>query len=213
MMVKNIGLGLVFILIAGCASQDTNWVTSAEFSQSYAGQIEARKLQPGDAIEFSVEVNGVAEVPLSKVELGYDGAILAPLIGDVQLKALTLAQARYALEESYGKIFVAPPLIQFNLADTDAGEWGYVTVLGQVRKPGRFPVASIAGMNLSDALYEAGGFGENANIHEIVATRNTESGQQIQCVCDITQLGKAGSGQYDLVLFYGDIVYVPERLF
>ncbi len=212
-MVKNVLLGLALMLMAGCVSNNAHVVTPEVFSQSRVGQIEARRLRPGDGIEFAVEVNGTVEVPLSKVELGYDGQILAPLIGDVQLESLTLAQARLALEKGYGKIFVSPPLIRLNLADRDVGEWGYVTVLGQVRKPGRFPITSIAGMNLSDAIHEAGGFGENANIHEVVATRNAADGRQIQCVCNIAQLGKVGSGHSDLVLFYGDIIYVPERLF
>ena len=201
------------MLMAGCVSNDADFVTPEEFSRVRADQIEARKLRPGDEIEFTVEVNGTTEVPLSKLELGYDGSILAPLIGDVQLESLTLAQARLRLEKGYGKIFVASPLIRLNLADRDVGEWGYVTVLGQVRNPGRFPITSIAGMNLSDALHEAGGFGENANVHEVLVTRNAADGRQIQCRCDISQLGKVGSGHYDLVLFYGDIIYVPERLF
>jgi len=201
------------MLIAGCVSNDAHVVTPEVFSQSRAGQIEARKLRPGDGIEFSVEVNGTMEVLLSRVELGYDGLILAPLIGDVQLESLTLAQARSTLEKGYGRIFVAPPLIRLNLVDRDIGEWGYVTVLGQVRNPGRFPITSIAGMNLSDALHGAGGFGENAKIHEVVVTRNAADGKQIQCICDISKLGKVDSGHFDLVLFYGDIIYVPERLF
>ena len=206
-------LGLSLMLMVGCVSNDAHVVTPEVFSQSRTGQIEARKLRPGDMIEFSVEVNGVPEVPLTKVQLGYDGVALAPLVGDVQLDLLTLAQARLALEKVYGRIFVASPLIRLNLANAEAGEWGYVTVLGQVRNPGRFPISSIAGMNLSDALYEAGGFGENANLREVIATRNTDDGGQVQCVSDITQLGKVDSGHCDLILFYGDIVYVPERLF
>ena len=206
-------MGLALMLMAGCVSNKAHVVAPEEFSRLGAGRIEARTLRPGDEIEFSVEVNGTVEVPPSKVELGYGGTILAPLIGDVELDSLTLSQARSALEKGYGKIFVSSPLVQLNLTGKDAGEWGYVTVLGQVRKPGRFPISSSAGMNLSDALYAAGGFGENANVHEVVATRNAADGEQIQCICDISRLGKVGAGHHDLVLFYGDIVYVPERLF
>lgn len=212
-MVKNALLGLALMLMAGCVSNDAHVVTPEEFSRSRVGRIEARKLRPGDEIEFAVEVNGTQEVPLSGVRLDYDGSILAPLIGDIHLDSLTLVQARSALEEGYGRIFVTPPLITLRLADKEVGEWGYVTVLGQIRNPGRFPISSSAGMNLSDALHAAGGFGENANMHEIVATRNVVDGKQIQCMCDIAQLGKVGSGYSDLVLFSGDIVYVPERLF
>jgi protein involved in polysaccharide export with SLBB domain len=131
----------------------------------------------------------------------------------VNLDKLTLAQARTLLEEKYSRIFVAPPLITIRLADEEVGEWGYITVLGLVRSPGRLAVASIAGMNLSDALHEAGGFDQSANMQSVVVTRKTDDQQLVQCECDMTKLGRTGSGEYDLVLFDGDIVYVPERLF
>jgi protein involved in polysaccharide export with SLBB domain len=212
-MVKKTLLGLALIGMAGCATDDAHMVSPEEFARSRPGQIEARQLRPGDAIEFTVEVNGATEIPRTTVELDYDGMVLAPLIGDVKLDSLTLSQAREALEAGYTRIFVAPPLIRLQLADRDIGEWGYVTVLGQVRNPGRFAITSIAGMSLSDAIHEAGGFTENANIHGVVATRSTPDGKQIQCAIDVSEIGKVNSGHRDLDLFYGDIIYVPERLF
>lgn len=188
-------------------------VSPETFAQSRSGQVQARVLHPGDAIELAVEVNGNKEVPLSRVELAYDGSIPAPLVGNANLDKLTLAEARAALEVMYSRIFVAPPLITIRLADEDVGEWGYVTVLGLVRSPGRLAIASIEGMNLSDALHEAGGFDQNANMQGVVVTRKTSDQKLVQCECDITKLGRTGSGQYDLVLFDGDIVFVPERLF
>lgn len=197
----------------GCVTENTQLVSPEVFSRSHAGQIQARILRPGDAIELAVEVNGKKEVPLSRVELAYDGSIPAPLVGNISMDSLTLAQARSILEKRYSKIFVAPPLITIRLADEDVGEWGYVTVLGLVRSPGRLAVASIVGMTLSDALHEAGGFDQSANMQGVVVTRKTPNGDLIQCECDMTKLGQTGSGQYDLVLFDGDIVYIPERLF
>ena len=214
MGLRTIRLVFAVALLAGCVSNNTHIVTPEEFSQTRGASMKAKQLSPGDEVVFSVEVNGKEEVPPSPIKLNFSGSIPAPLIGDVKLNNLTLAEARVALEKGYSRIFVAEPMITLRLAnDKEAGEWGYVTVLGQVRSPGRFSVPSIAGMTLSDALHDAGGFGENANMHEIVVTRNVADGKQIQCKCDITKLGKAGSGHYDLVLSDGDIIYVPERLF
>lgn len=206
-------MALPLLLLLGCASDTSQFVTPEVFSKSKVGQIDAQKLRAGDTIEIAVEVSGKKEVPLTEVKLDYDGSILAPLVGDIDLNVLTLAEARAKLEDSYKRIFVASPLITIRLADKGIGEWGYVTVLGMVRSPGRLPIASIGGMNLSDSLQAAGGFDQSANMQAVVVTRKTSDGELLQCRCDLTELGKTGSGQYDLILFDGDIVYVPERLF
>jgi len=213
MTIKNILLGLVLLLLQGCVSNNTQEVTAEVFSRTSVGLLEARTLSPGDEIEFSVEVSGVREVPVSTAKLDYNGSVVVPLIGSIKLGSLTLAQARSALEKGYGKIFVSTPLITIRLAGEVVGEWGYVTVLGLVRSPGRIPIDSSAGINLSDALRAAGGFNQSANMQNIVITRKTADGKSIQCKCDIRKLGLTGAEQYDLTLFNGDIVHVPERLF
>ena len=205
---------LLLGLLAGCATEQAQFVTPEDFARTQVVRAEARTLRAGDEIELAVEVNGSVEIERTSLELGYDGLVPAPLVGDVKLDGLTLPEAREVLISKYDRIFTTQPLITLRMADEkEAGEWGYVTVLGQVRNPGRYAIASSAGMTLSDALHEAGGFGESANMKEVVATRRTETGELVQCQCDITRLGRSGSGQLDLTLFDGDIVQVPERLF
>jgi protein involved in polysaccharide export with SLBB domain len=206
---------LLFIgFLTGCATDNAQIVSAETFNSSQGAPVKARQLSAGDEIIFSVEVNGKEEVLPVSVELNFSGSVPAPLVGDVRLNAMTLEEARITLEESYSRIFIPEPMVTLKLAkDKDTGEWGYVTVLGRVRNPGRFPVSTVSGMNLSDALHEAGGFGDSANMNEITVTRNMSDGHQLQCTCDITQFGRAGSGHMDLLLFNGDIVYVPESLF
>ena len=202
------------LLLTGCASNDASVLSPEEFSKTMLVKQRARVLRPGDEVLLAVEVNGKKEVPMTTIKVDYAGALAAPLVGDVVVDGLALAAARQELQTHYARIFVGAPMITFQLDDNDvAGEWGYITVLGQVRSPGRFPVQSIAGMNLSDSLHEAGGFGDSANINEVVITRETAAGRLVQCLCDIKEFGTVGSAQRDLVLFDGDVVYVPERLF
>ncbi len=202
------------ILLAGCVTTDSPVVTAEEFSASVRAQKQARLLRSGDRVYLSVEVKGKKEIPQTTIQVNHDGSIPVPFVGDVKLDGLTLAEARLLLEKSYSRIFVTAPLITFGLVDDGAaGEWGYVTVLGQVRNPGRFSVMTSAGMNLSEALHEAGGFGDSANMNEIVVTRVAPDGKTIQYIADIKAFGRSGSTQQDIVLFDGDVVYVPERLF
>lgn len=201
------------VLLSGCAMQGGSFVSADEFTAEYTVPVKARLLHPGDELEFSVEVNGKVEVPPARVELNLAGMVPAPLIGDVKLDGMTLVEARNALEKGYSRIFVSQPMVAVRMTGELAAEWGYVTVLGRVGNPGRFPIASIAGMNLSDALHAAGGFGDSANMQEVVVTRDLPDGKQVQCLCDVTRIGQAGSGHRDLTLRDGDVVFVPERLF
>ena len=213
MMIRFAGLILGTLVLSGCATNSENVVSPQKFMQSRAVQLEARTLSPGDELELSVEVNGKKEIPQSIMELNYEGDLLAPLIGDVNLQHKTLAEARILLETKYSIIFVGTPMITLRMASETAGEWGYVTVLGQVRNPGRFPITRSVGMNLTDAIHEAGGFGESADFNDIIVTGKNADGEVMQCVCDIAQFGRANSDHQDVVLFNDDTVYVPERLF
>lgn len=205
------GCALVF---SGCTTRPSNAVSPEEFAKTAHVSTEARALRSGDEVQLAVEVNGNQEVQATLMEVDYTGSVPAPYIGDVQVAGLTLAEARLELEKHYAHIFVKKPLITFRLSEKEsAGEWGYVTVLGQVRNPGRFPVETAEGMNLSDALHEAGGFGDSADMNEIVVSRKTRQGDAIQCVVDIKAIGLAGSSDQDVLLVNGDVVFVSERLF
>lgn len=202
------------ILLAGCASHEGNLVTPEEFSATSGVSHERRDLRPGDQVLLSVEVGGKLHIPAVELELDYSGSVPAPYIGDTKVGGLTLAEARSELEKKYARIFVKDPFVIFRLADDQAaGDWGFVTVLGQVRNPGRFPLETASGMNLSEALHEAGGFGDSANMNNIMITRQVAEGEFIQCMVDIKQIGRSGLSGHDLVLSEGDVIYVSERLF
>lgn len=202
------------LLLAGCASHEGNLVSPEEFAATAVGSREARALRPGDQVSLSVEVSGKLHIPAVELELNYAGSVPAPYIGDIKVGGLTLADARSELEKEYSLIYAKKPFVIFRLADDHAaGDWGFVTVLGQVRNPGRFPLETVSGMNLSEALHEAGGFGDSANMNNIMITRQLAEGEVVQCVVDIKEIGRSGLSGHDLVLAEGDVIYVSERLF
>jgi polysaccharide export outer membrane protein len=80
-----------------------------------------------------------------------------------------------------------------------------VYVMGQVAKPGAYPVSP--NMSLIQALAEAGGPTDNATPGKVELARPSHRMQQMVDLDDI----KNGNGEANYSLQAGDIVYVPKR--
>jgi polysaccharide export outer membrane protein len=80
-----------------------------------------------------------------------------------------------------------------------------VYVLGQVTKPGAYPVTP--NMSLVQALAEAGGPTDSAKPGQVALARPSRGTQK---VIDLDQVVK-GKGDSDYLLQAGDIIYVPKR--
>lgn len=212
---QNILFVAILMLVAGCITNDTTSKAGGGFSFSQQNAaVQARDLAPGDGIEVSVEVDGSMEVLLHRAELNHQGVVTLPLVGDVKISGMKLAKARDVIAKTYGAYYVNPPVVMLTLTGGDViGEWGFVTVLGRVTKPGRVPLQSQKGINLSDAIQLAGGFAVSAKTSEIRVSRTDKTGRKTRVSVDFEQIGQAGNADADIMLIDGDIVYVPERIF
>lgn len=203
------------VLLFGCAALDSGTDTSAGFSNNRSGGLsQARDLSPGDSIEISVEVDGIMEVSAHPAEINHQGMVTLPLVGDVNLGGMTISEARNTVAKTYGSYYVNPPVVMLKLVGgEDGGEWGYVTVLGRVNKPGRVPLQTPEGINLSAAIQLVEGFAPSARTSAIKVTRTDELGLQTRVTVDFEEIGEAGNVNADILLLDGDIVHVPERIF
>lgn len=201
-------------LIAGCASLDPGQTTTSFAFGNQQDMQQARDLAPGDGVEVSVEVDGNMEVSSHRAEINSQGMVTLPLVGDVKIGGMKLSAARDAIAKTYGAYYVNPPVVMLSLFGGGAeGEWGFVTVLGRVNQPGRVPLPSQNGINLSAAVQLAGGFSPSAKTGDIRISRTDELGLTTRISIDFEQIGRAGNADADVVLTDGDIVYVPERIF
>jgi polysaccharide export outer membrane protein len=205
---------IIFLLSAGCASLDSGSPASSSFNLSTPDtSVKARALTPGDSIELSVEVDGTMEVTMHRAEINYQGMATLPLVGDVKIGGMKLTQARDVIAEVYKPYYVQPPVVMLELMDRDEMyEWGFVTVLGRVNQPGPVPLPSQNGINLSAAIQTAGGFASSAKTGDIRVSRTDELGLKTRVSVDFEEIGE-GNASADILLFDGDIVFVPERIF
>jgi polysaccharide export outer membrane protein len=158
---------------------------------------------PEDVIEVAVWSNA----DLSRtVPVRPDGKISLPLLHDVQASGLTPMQLRAALTASLER-FVAEPIVSVIVREVHSVK---VTVIGEVKTPGRYEVRSRT--TVLDVLAMAGGLSQYAARGRItILRRNGDSVRQLPFDFDkvTTRTGPNGPGQLNFCIQPGDIIVVP----
>jgi protein involved in polysaccharide export with SLBB domain len=193
----------------GSGGNGTNVVQAVEAEVHYSP--DAAVLRPGLTVKVDVFVSGSLEIDVETKRIPDQGVVIFPLVGDVAVNGLTLAELSSVLRKRYTDYLVKPEVVvQFDLT---AGEspWGYVTVLGHVAKPGKVPIPATRDLTVSGAVQLAGGLGPSAKDSAIMLTRRLESGETVRSTINLRALAKRGDLEEDAPVRSGDVVYVPEK--
>jgi polysaccharide export outer membrane protein len=137
-----------------------------------------------------------------KVIVGSDGTIAMPLIGRVPAAGQTPDLLKADLEKRYDR-YVHGPNITVRVSDP-ASHVFYV--IGEVNKPGAYRLHS--GEVLSQALAEAGGFGEFADTSKIRILRHRET-ETVVLTVNYNVVRSGGDLSADVPVEPGDTVSVP----
>jgi len=146
---------------------------------------------------LDIAVWNVAELQKT-VPVRPDGKISLPLVNDVVAAGLTPMELRERLTKEMAT-FVQNPDVSVLVREIRSLK---VSVLGQVRTPGRYDIKGPA--TVLDALALAGGFTEFAARRKITILR---SAQRLHCNYDAAV--SKGSTYANLAIKPGDIVVVP----
>jgi polysaccharide export outer membrane protein len=200
---------------AGCQStrptpRDGDTTQAPDAHNGVAGA----ELRPGLTMNVQVLVTGQKEVDEKNRRISESGYITLPLVGDVPMTGLTVAEAQAALKESYGRFFIGPQVIVECLmesGDAAVSPWGHVTVLGRVKKPGQVNMPPTRELSVSRAIQLAGGLDTSARSNAIRVTR-TRAGSTEHFDVDLDRIGARGQTKDDIQLLPGDVVYVPEAV-
>ena len=155
-------------------------------SQSLSGDYSSR-----------TQLSNDASIYLQSYTLDESGCIELPLTGKIELKNLTVDQAKEKLQNEVDKYMNQTTLVvklsNFNL-----------TVLGEVSKPGMYKVYQTQ-INLFEAIAMAGNMTSFAKNEEVKIVRQTDNGSEIITV-DLGSADILSSPYY--YLKPNDIVYV-----
>jgi len=163
--------------------------------------------------EYSIGIGDKLEIgvfghdDLNKVvEVRGDGTINYPLIGDLPVAGKSVSDVDAEITRVLGKDYLVDPQVSVDVKEYQS-QW--ITVLGEVRTPGRYVLKR--NMRLIDLFAEAGGVTKEAGSRMIVTRRAVGDKAPDQIVVDREKLFAGTSELTNLLLVHGDIVTVLEK--
>lgn len=130
-----------------------------------------------------------------------DGKISLPMLNDVPAAGMTPEQLAAAVQQAAAK-FVRDPGATVIVKEIRSRK---VYVIGEVTKPGTFPLASE--MNVIQIIAEAGGFLETANKSNVVVVRS-ENGQEHRYKVNYNDVVRGKNVGQNIRLLPGDTILV-----
>jgi polysaccharide biosynthesis/export protein len=172
-------------------------------AQTQPPQLQEYHIGPGDILQINVFKSPDLSL---QARVSESGAISFPLIGSVQVNDLTppAAERKIAQLLRDGGFVVNPQVsILLTLAFGNL-----VSVLGEVNKPGRYPLDQ-AGGHLFGMLATAGGITATGGYVAIVT--GLRNGKPFRRDIDFVKASLDGNSAEDIVLAGGDTVYVNRQ--
>jgi len=182
------------------------WALPAAAQQPVATAVLAPaeyRLGPGDVVRVSVYQN--QDLTL-EARVNESGNIAYPLLGSVKLAGLGIAEAEKTIADGLRNgNFVRQPQVTLSVLQIRAN---LVSVLGQVNKPGRYPI-DLADTRLTDLLAAAGGVAGGGS--DIVVITGTRKGQPYRLEVNVQTLFTAGTQDNNIVVQNGDTLWVDRQ--
>lgn len=163
------------------------------------GSNSAYLIGPFDKLR--IDVYGIPDLSQRIVAVDASGRISFPLVGEVEVAGKAPNQVSDILRQSLRGRFIRDPQVTVNLEQTAS----QVTVDGEVREPGLYPV--IGRMTLLRTIATAKGLGEFAKQEDVVVFR-TVGGQKMAALYNLRAIR---DGAYeDPQIFANDVVVVGD---
>lgn len=190
-------IGVIVCGATGCVEEQVNYkvdmVPPGEFL-----------LGPEDVLIVTVWKNQ----DLSReVVIRPDGMISMPLIGEVPAANLTSNNLAKRISDRLTE-YMASPIVSVQLKEVNSY---FIYVLGEVTKPGKYPLKSYA--NVMQGISLAGGFSPFAKKNKIKVLRVTVNGSsekhQIEIPVQYDDILKGNATLGNFYLRSGDVIVVP----
>jgi polysaccharide export outer membrane protein len=164
---------------------------------------EQYRIGPGDTIRITVYQSPDLSIESRVTEAG---VISYPLLGRLKLGGLTVNAAENYLAAALRKgEIVKDPQVLIVVTNVRANQ---INVLGQVGRPGRFPL-DLAGMRLTEVIALAGGVINGAGSDTVVLVGQRD-GRPFRHEVDLPKIFAAGGSNGDIVVMPGDTIWVDR---
>jgi polysaccharide biosynthesis/export protein len=203
---------LLFSLAAAAADQNST-STSSKQAAAMATQEVAAVAAGTDVTatsEYTIGTEDILAINVWKepeisrvVPVRPDGKVSVPLIGDVQAKSLTPKQLQANIQQAL-RSFLSNPEVSVIVQEVRSQKFN---VLGEVQKPGSYPLATPT--KVLDALALAGGFRDFAKVKKIYILRVRADGSQERIPFNYRDVVSGKHIEQNVELQSHDTVIVP----
>ncbi|HMM54764.1 MAG TPA: polysaccharide export protein EpsE [Candidatus Desulfobacillus sp.] len=176
--------------------------TSVALAGSTAAQAQGREttLGAGDVVRVTVFQNPDLT---TETRVSESGAITFPLVGAVPVGGLSVPAAERKIADMLREGgFVLQPQVNLLVVQSRSNQ---VSVLGQVNRPGRYPLDT-ASSRLTDVLAQAGGVAPTGD--DVVILSGERDGKPVRLQIDVGGLFARDDDARNLVVQPGDTIYV-----
>lgn len=174
-------------------------------AQAAAAQRQANeyRLGAGDVVRVNVYQNPDLTLETRITEAG---VVSYPLLGTIRIGGQTVTAAEKLIADGLRNgNFVKQPQVTIVVLQVRGNQ---VSVLGQVNRPGRFPI-EVAGMRMTDMLATAGGTSTTGA--DTVVLTGTRDGRPYRLEVDLPLLFSPGGRDKDVVVQDGDTIWVDRQ--
>ncbi len=150
---------------------------------------------------------GKGEQISQKVRVSSRGTISFPLVGDVSVLGLTVSNLQNKLTLLLARDYLVNPQVTVFIE-----EYSTVSILGEVKRPGAYPLKGR--LTVLELVALAEGFTKIAAPNKVKVLRANADGSREEVLVRVNDIiNKDNVDQDNLVLRAGDLVVVPESLF
>jgi polysaccharide export outer membrane protein len=144
----------------------------------------------------------------TETRISKSGMINFPLIGQVQVDGRTVDEVTSEIRTRLDKDYLVNPHVTLTIIEF-AKQW--VTVLGEVQKPGQVEIPAEGGLDLLGAIALAGGYTRIADPSHVTVRRNV-NGQDVVLQVNAKQLSRDIQVK-QFIVNPGDTINVAQSLF
>ena len=138
------------------------FILTSSVSSSYALDKQGYRIGSGDLL--SINIFGEEDLSLDKVRVGTNGTVSFPLLGEIVVKKMTVAELESDLIRRFKDGYLKKPVVTVSVV-----EYRLFYVNGEVKKPGGYNFVN--GLTVQKAVALAGGFTERASKSSIILER------------------------------------------
>jgi polysaccharide export outer membrane protein len=196
-------------------SEEVTITESKNTNQNAAAASAARAarpyvISPNDQILIEVYQESDLTAPR---RVGEDGGVTVPLVGSIKIGGKTIEQAQALIREQLLNGYLVNPRVTITV--TEATKKSFY-VLGQVAKPGPYPIAAGESITLVQAIAMAGGATSKGKLTGVIVKRPGPEKESVFSNLDVKAMQQGltkGKDYNQFDILPEDTITVPESIF